>query len=627
MTTEEKKSPVKKAPKVNVEKRRAEYEKFTSTRDEEYDLWRELSSQKISYKEINTTTFDITDNYEPFFDRIYTLAKLFKVKMKTKEFKYEFFRTFFFGGISVRRDDSTDAEVSHDGLTRYIIKVDNDGATKARRAFVDVYVALDDVNEMNEENFPDLKKKMKEALTNFCKFYELHVKKHHKPVQEIISDFQKVLRNALTSNFHYSLFEFENQDPKIRRLNDFKEKALIDKFCIDLQEAFRILYMTKYIQENPNLFVLSNKFRIKGWEENKIQKYFLQPMFQTWVDLRKEMNRLYTFGENHWVIPLGENVDMVKLINQLIDQELIAERMVGSDLKRDQINFLFNTILYIFNTPVKEKLLADAPDNEIVIEHVIPKLTILRYLNHIVRITKAKKADVFKQERMQEYLTLYRTGQPAQKPQENNIFIQEGEGFNDSKDLMMTDRNNKRDVNSPFINAVEDEDTPEDLQKFGRYWIWSDFFPEIMKDEVLKGAEMLRNINVAVRQDLADDYVSTALKVQPNLQKGRAEIIKRKKEKAEPLNPSDKIRPPYLWNHTDVVETEHEYRPNARPYDVYLGSRVKDMNNQIEYLAHELRSFYSDRWQELVKRVIGFFKDYRDEVHTPIEDIKLPQTF
>lgn len=43
-----------------------------------------------------------------------------------------------------------------------------------------------------------------------------------------------------------------------------------------------------------------------------------------------------------------------------------------------------------------------------------------------------------------------------------------------------------------------------------------------MKEEVLKGAEMLRNINVAVRQDLADDYITTALKVQPNLQKGRA---------------------------------------------------------------------------------------------------------
>lgn len=79
---------------------------------------------------------------------------------------------------------------------------------------------------------------------------------------------------------------------------------------------------------------------------------------------------------------------MIKLINQLIEQELIAERMLGSELKRDQLNFLFNTVLYIFKTPVKDKLLGEGPEREIVTEHVIPKLTVLRYLDHIVRVSK-----------------------------------------------------------------------------------------------------------------------------------------------------------------------------------------------------------------------------------------------
>lgn len=163
-----------KGPKINVEKRRAEYEKFIGTREEEYDTWRDLSAQKGIMKEINTTTYDITENYEPFFDKMYSLVQFFKVKTKQKEFKYEFFRTFFFGGVGVRRDEnSTDVEKQYDGLTRYIIKEDNDGALKARRAFLDIYMALDEVNDLTEENFYDTKKKMKEALTNFCKFYEL----------------------------------------------------------------------------------------------------------------------------------------------------------------------------------------------------------------------------------------------------------------------------------------------------------------------------------------------------------------------------------------------------------------------------------------------------------------------
>jgi len=338
------------------------------------------------------------------------------------------------------------------------------------------------------------------------------------------------------------------------------------------------------------------------------------------------MNRLYVFGENHWVIPLGENVEMVKLTNILIDQELIAEKMLGSELKRDQLNFLYNSILYIYKSPVQEKLLGEAPDNEVVIEYVIPKLTVLRYLDHIVRMTKAKRSDVLKQERMEEFLSVYRTGQTDIKTNTNNISIHD-EQKNDDKEPGLSGSPKKRDIKTPFISALEDEDTPEDLEKFGRYWVWSDYFPEELKEEIIKGAEMLRNINVAVRQDLADDFVATALKIQPNMQKGRAEIIKRKKEKPDTQDPTEKIRPPRVWNHTDIIETKHEYRANARPNDIYLDNRVKEMNSHIESLARELRSYRIDRWTELVQRVIGFFKDHRDEEHHEIESLKLPQTF
>jgi len=608
----------------HVEKRRAEYEKFIGTRDEEYDAWGDLCALKGSYKELTTTTNDLTDFYEPLIDKTFALIQAFKVKTKLKELKFDVFRSFFFGGDTIRKNDDSNGtalEKVFDGHTGYVEKPDNDQAIKARRDFLAIYTTLEEVNELTEENFYDTKKKMKDALTAFCKSYELYLKKHHKIVYEVMQDFLKILKNVLISNLNYSMFEYQNQDPAVRKLNDWKDKALLDKLCFDLQECFRILLMTGYIKDNPNLIILTNKFKIKGWEENKIQRHFIKPLFETWINLRKEMSRLYVFGSNHWVIPLGENLEMTKLIKELIDQELIAERMLGSELKRDQLNFLFNTVLYIFKTPVKDKLLGpEGPDKEIVTEHVLPKLTVLRYLDHIIRITKAKREDVHKQERKQELLTFHRTGQAPQKPEEK-------EGHEEVKYEDIEKDLGKRDTKTPFISAVEEEDTPEDIEKFGRYWIWFDFFPENLKDEILKGAEMLRNINVAVRQDMADDYVNIALKAPTNLQKGRAEMIKKKKEKAEPSNPADKLRPPFIWNHTDIIEVPHEYRANARPNDVYLGSRVKDMNNQIEYLAHELRNFCAERWKELVQRVIEFFEKHSDEQHKEIIDVRLPLTF
>ena len=62
--------------------------------------------------------------------------------------------------------------------------------------------------------------------------------------------------------------------------------------------------MTKYLKdnENPNLRVVVTKFKIEGWEQNKIQNYFIRPLFETWINMRKEMNRLWIFGPSKRVM-------------------------------------------------------------------------------------------------------------------------------------------------------------------------------------------------------------------------------------------------------------------------------------------------------------------------------------
>ena len=110
----------------------------------------------------------------------------------------------------------------------------------------------------------------------------------------------------------------------------------MDKFCLDLQKGVHTLYNhttgPRKDKDYPNLNILAAKFKIEGWEQNKIQSHFIKPLFETWVNMRKEMNRLWVFGPNHWVVPLEGNVDLVKIIDELIDHELIAERVLGKIL-------------------------------------------------------------------------------------------------------------------------------------------------------------------------------------------------------------------------------------------------------------------------------------------------------
>ena len=166
--------PKKVAPKkISPEKEAEDYAAYINT--EEYTIWNELSGQKAYfkelYKDISTTTYDITEPYEPMFDNMFRLVKAFNVKTKLKEFRYEHFRSFFYGGIGVRSDDTTDIEKIEDGETRFITKEDNDGAIKARHGFLGVYNCFDDIGELGagEGKFYEIKKRMKDALTNFIK--------------------------------------------------------------------------------------------------------------------------------------------------------------------------------------------------------------------------------------------------------------------------------------------------------------------------------------------------------------------------------------------------------------------------------------------------------------------------
>ena len=61
-------------------------------------------------------------------------------------------------------------------------------------------------------------------------------------------------------------------------------------------------------------------------------------------------------GINHWKIPLSANQKFLEDTKGLVDCELISERLLGDDLKRDQLNFVHATLSVINETPAKEQL-------------------------------------------------------------------------------------------------------------------------------------------------------------------------------------------------------------------------------------------------------------------------------
>ena len=137
------------------------------------------------------------------------------------------------------------------------------------------------------------------------------------------------------------IYEESTYDPKTSKLElkqypDLKE-----------QEKLRLLSCT------PDIRKLFYKLNLTGWEDNDIESVYLQPLHDKFKKVSKILWKLWFDGENFWKIPMYKNEELVKALNELINVEVIAERLLGNPLKRDQINFLFKVIQQIYKADDK----------------------------------------------------------------------------------------------------------------------------------------------------------------------------------------------------------------------------------------------------------------------------------
>ena len=151
----------KKLPDPEVLKEQFEVWKGT----DEYKKWLELSEFKKDYPEITETSGDLTGKWQMAEDKIWAFSKLFKVKTKMKDLKHEHVRSFFFA-----REDKDNFQI--DGVMAGVVKEHSDGAWHLRRKFIEIWKALDDVSEVNENDFQAARKKMGKDLTELYKLMQ-----------------------------------------------------------------------------------------------------------------------------------------------------------------------------------------------------------------------------------------------------------------------------------------------------------------------------------------------------------------------------------------------------------------------------------------------------------------------
>ena len=91
----------------------------------------------------------------------------------------------------------------------------------------------------------------------------------------------------------------------------------------------------------------------------------------------------------HYIVE--ENEDLKKNVIDMVKKDVITQWLMGDQLKQDQFNFLYEVIKIIYDSALRDKLIAG--DKELINE-VIPQLVAFKSIMAIrnIQLTKAKEA-------------------------------------------------------------------------------------------------------------------------------------------------------------------------------------------------------------------------------------------
>lgn len=134
----------------------------------------------------------------------------------------------------------------------------------------------------------------------------------------------KPFSDLLEINMKLVLYQlkYDNQDAKY--VNDFKKKAIVDRYCQCLD---KVLYVLSTYHEKPikHLIKPPNIFKKLDYTNlSKIQTFYLKPFNGAFTDMKQGLCALMTTGINFWKVPIQKNVKFVEHLKVLVNWEIIA---------------------------------------------------------------------------------------------------------------------------------------------------------------------------------------------------------------------------------------------------------------------------------------------------------------
>lgn len=100
--------------------------------------------------------------------------------------------------------------------------------------------------------------------------------------------------------------------------------------------------------------------KIDNWKNIKPFHFYLQPLEDALNAVIEELLRMRKAGILKSKYYLENNFDLQSRIITMVEMDIVAQWLVGDALKQNQLNFLYNVQLTLYNTAAKDFMLDEA---------------------------------------------------------------------------------------------------------------------------------------------------------------------------------------------------------------------------------------------------------------------------
>lgn len=206
------------------------------------------------------------------------------------------------------------------------------------------------------------------------------------------------LVNLMESNRNF--YNFRNMQKKDPSVPEFRFVALQEKYITDMTEICRILTAFDVkgvcLQDTYDIRQMLFLLDIKDWHSCPPLFFYLHKLENTFNKTTKTLLEMHKKGPLRCHYFIERNTQLQTDVIAMTKQFVVSNWLAGDALKQDQFKFIYKIHEIVFGSALKDTYL-DGKKNKVILEEVIPELTVFKAMLLIRDIDNKKQQDIVKE--------------------------------------------------------------------------------------------------------------------------------------------------------------------------------------------------------------------------------------